>query len=112
MHIFGTVCFAYIQEKKKLDDRAEKGIFVGYDKGSPAYLIYYPIISRDVPCQTELQTVEGKKQGVAISPINEQPGNAQVPVSQGVVISPNNEPGGNVQVPTSNSSPNAIPSQM
>ena len=43
MHIFGTVCFAYIQEKKKLDDRAEKGIFVGYDKGSPAYLIYYPI---------------------------------------------------------------------
>ena len=139
MHIFGTVCFAYIQEKKKLDDRAEKGIFVGYDKGSPAYLIYYPnsgvikkcrcvrftdkfeidkmnpecipIMSRDVPCQTELQTVEGEKQGVAISPINEQPGSAQVPVSQGVVISPNNEPGGNVQVPTSNSSPNAIPSQ-
>ena len=139
MHIFGTVGFAYIQEKKKLDDRAEKGIFVGYDKGSPAYLIYYPnsgvikkcrcvrftdkfeidkmnpecipIMSRDVPCQTELQTVEGEKQGVVISPINEQPGNAQVPVSQGMVISPINEPGGNVQVPTSNSSPNAIPSQ-
>ena len=42
MYIFGTVCFALIQEKKKLDDRAEKGIFVGYEKGSPAYLIYYP----------------------------------------------------------------------
>ena len=138
-HIFSTVCFAYIQEKKKLDDRAEKGIFVGYDKGSPAYLIYYPnsgvikkcrcirftdkfeidkmnpecipIMSRDVPCQTELQTVGGEKQGVVINPINEQPGNAQVPVSQGMVISPINEPGENVQVPTSNSSSNAIPSQ-
>ena len=78
------------------------------DKMNPECI---PIMSRDVPCQTELQTVEGEKQGVAISPINEQPGNAQVPVSQGVVISPNNEPGGNVQVLTSNSSPNAIPSQ-
>ena len=37
MHIFGI-----LQEKKKLDDTAEKGIFVGYDKGSPAYLIYCP----------------------------------------------------------------------
>ena len=52
-----------------------------------------------MPCQTELQTAGGEKQGVVISPINKQPGNAQVPVSQGVAISPINEPGGNVQVP-------------
>ena len=38
MHSFGTQCFAYVDEKKKLDDRSEEGIFVGYDRGSPAYL--------------------------------------------------------------------------
>ena len=43
-----------------------------------------------MPCQTELQTVGGEKQGVVINPIN--------------------EPAGNVQVPTSNSSPNTISS--
>ncbi len=30
------------QNKKKLDSRCEKGIFVGYDKNSPAYLVFYP----------------------------------------------------------------------
>ena len=25
-----------------MDKRSEKGIFVGYDKGSPAYLVYFP----------------------------------------------------------------------
>ena len=42
MHTFGSKCFAYVQEKKKLDDRSEQGIFVGYDSCSPAYLIYFP----------------------------------------------------------------------
>ena len=42
MHIFGTVCYAYVQEKKKLDPRSEQGIFVGYDSESPAYLVYFP----------------------------------------------------------------------
>ena len=42
MHIFGEKCFAYIQDKKKLDPRSEEGIFVGYDQCSPAYLVYYP----------------------------------------------------------------------
>ena len=27
---------------KKLDPRSREGIFVGYDKSSPAYLVYYP----------------------------------------------------------------------
>ena len=41
MHIFGSTCFAYIQDKKKLDPRAEQGQFVGYDFCSPAFLIYF-----------------------------------------------------------------------
>lgn len=32
----------YKQEKGKLDSRGEQGRFVGYDKYSPAYLVYYP----------------------------------------------------------------------
>jgi len=28
MSVFGTTCFAYIQNKTKLDPRSEKGIFV------------------------------------------------------------------------------------
>ena len=43
LHIFGTVCYGYIHgHKKKLDARCEQGIFVGYDKESPAYLVYNP----------------------------------------------------------------------
>ena len=36
MYIFGTTCFCYVQNKTKLDLRCEKGIFVGFDKYSPA----------------------------------------------------------------------------
>ncbi|XP_066542004.1 uncharacterized protein [Hoplias malabaricus] len=42
MQRFGTVCYVYRQNKKKLDSRGEKGVFVGYDKNSPAYMVYYP----------------------------------------------------------------------
>ena len=42
MHIFGCTCYAYTQNAKKLDPRSKKGIFVGYDKGSPAYFVCYP----------------------------------------------------------------------
>ena len=42
MHVFGSTCYAFIQNAKKLDARSRKGIFVGYDKGSPSYLVYYP----------------------------------------------------------------------
>ena len=41
-HIFGTVCYGYVQQTEKLDARAKQGIFVGYDKTSPAYLVYFP----------------------------------------------------------------------
>ncbi len=42
MHVFGSVCYAYVQNAKKLDPRSKQGIFVGYDKGSPAYLVFHP----------------------------------------------------------------------
>jgi hypothetical protein len=42
MNTFGTICYAYTQNKKKLDPRCKEGIFVGYDPCSPAYLIYFP----------------------------------------------------------------------
>lgn len=32
----------HTNNKKKLDSRCEKGIFVGCDKNSPAYLVFYP----------------------------------------------------------------------
>lgn len=42
MQIFGQTCFALQQNTKKLDARAKKGIFVGYDKESPAHLVFFP----------------------------------------------------------------------
>lgn len=42
MQRFGSVCYTYKQEKGKLDSRCEQGRFVGYDKNSPAYLVYHP----------------------------------------------------------------------
>ena len=40
MHTFGTECFTYLQNKK-LDPRCEKGIFLGHDSHSPAFLVYF-----------------------------------------------------------------------
>lgn len=42
MHKFGSECYAYQQDRGKLDSRCDRGFFVGHDKGSPAYLVYYP----------------------------------------------------------------------
>ena len=41
MNIFGSTFYAY-KNLKKLDPKCEKGIFVGYDRNSPAYLVFYP----------------------------------------------------------------------
>ncbi|KAI3700974.1 hypothetical protein L2E82_45615 [Cichorium intybus] len=55
LRIFGCIAYAHVpdQKRKKLDDKGEKCIFVGYDKRSKAYKLYNPltkkvIISRDV----------------------------------------------------------------
>ena len=37
---FGTKCFAYVQNKSKLDSRAVEGQYVGQDPTSPAHLVY------------------------------------------------------------------------
>ena len=42
IHLFGIICYAYVRNLKRLDDRGEKGIFIGYDKYSSAYLVYFP----------------------------------------------------------------------
>ena len=42
MWVFGSDCYAYKHDHKKLDPRGERGIFVGHSKSSPAYLIYNP----------------------------------------------------------------------
>lgn len=39
---FGSECCAYRQNKGKLDPRCSKGICVGCDRRSPAYLVYFP----------------------------------------------------------------------
>ena len=42
LHIFGTICYAYLHGQTKLDPHSRKGHFIGYDRDSPAYLVYYP----------------------------------------------------------------------
>ncbi|RUS90533.1 hypothetical protein EGW08_001710 [Elysia chlorotica] len=39
---FGSKCFCLVQNPRKLDNRSVKGTFIGYDRRSPAYLIYFP----------------------------------------------------------------------
>lgn len=41
-HILGSTCYAYVQNANKLEARSKEGLFVGYDKESLAYLVYYP----------------------------------------------------------------------
>lgn len=42
MPIFDTISYAYIQSRKKSDDKCKKAICIGYGKSSPAYLTYTP----------------------------------------------------------------------
>ena len=75
MHKFGSECYAYQQDKGKLDPRCQKGLFVGHDKGSPAFLVYYPSKGKvqkhrlvkfitKTTCESETQT-----QGLGFEPI-------------------------------------------
>ena len=43
MGVFGSECYTYSHNHTKLDAKCKKGIFVGYDQNSPAYLVYYPM---------------------------------------------------------------------
>ena len=42
MHVFGSTCFTYVQNAKKLHTQSKNGVFMRYDRESPAYLVYYP----------------------------------------------------------------------
>ena len=42
LHIFGTICYAYIHGQAKLEPHSRKGSFIGYDRDSPTYPVYYP----------------------------------------------------------------------
>lgn len=55
LKVFGCIAYAQIpkEKRKKLDDRGEKCIFIGYSENSKAYKLFNPItnkviISRDV----------------------------------------------------------------
>ena len=51
MHPFGTICYSYVQQKSKLEPRSKQGVFVGYDKESPTYLVYYPYSKKVMRCR-------------------------------------------------------------
>ena len=51
MRVFGSECYAYKQNKGKLDPRCMKGVFLGYDRGSPAYLVYFPETGKVMKCR-------------------------------------------------------------
>lgn len=42
MQPFGSTCFCLVQNPKKLENRRVNGVFIGYDRRSPVYLIYFP----------------------------------------------------------------------
>jgi hypothetical protein len=50
IRVFGCPAYAYVDksQRRKLDDRAWKGIFVGYASYSPAWLVYNPATRRVV----------------------------------------------------------------
>jgi len=51
MSVFGSECYVYKQDKSKFDPRCTKGIFFGYNKGSPAYLVYFPETGKIMKCR-------------------------------------------------------------
>ena len=52
MRKFGSVCYAYNEgTRTKLDVKSNKGIFVGYDRNSPAYLVYFPDTGKVKRCR-------------------------------------------------------------
>ena len=42
LNAFGDMCYAYQRHGDELDARSSKGIFLGCDGESPAYLVYPP----------------------------------------------------------------------
>ena len=80
MHVFGSVCYAYVQNTTKLDPRAEKGIFVGYDRSSPAFLVYCPQAKtvRKVRCVKFTENFDNVDETVELLPDSVKPGEPEV----------------------------------
>ena len=76
LHVFGSVCYSIEQNKKKLDPRSKRGIFVGWDKESPAFLVYHADTGRVQRCRCVKFTEQLKK------PVD----NSNVPDDQNVAI--------------------------
>jgi hypothetical protein len=84
LRIFGCVAYAQVPEAKrrKLDDRGEKCIFIGYSEESKAYKLYNPltnkvVVSRDVVFSEEeswnWNNKEADKENVVSDESEEQP---------------------------------------
>jgi hypothetical protein len=113
LRIFGCVAYAQVPKAKrrKLDDRGEKCIFVGYSEESKAYKLYNPLtnkvmVSRDVVFSEEeswsWSNKEADKENVVSDESEEQP---QVVTSSASPTSPQPvTPSSTQRSPTSGSS--------
>lgn len=112
LHIFGSTCFGYVQNKKKLDPRSEEGLFVGHDPSSPAYLVYFPAKDeiKRVRCVTFHDTIPTQRRADGDEPGHypclgniapnaaQQPALPQVPAVPQVPAAPTPEPAPQVVV--------------
>ena len=78
MVAFGTPCYIYVEDKRKLDDRSIRGVLVGYDQQSPSYLVYDKhagIVkkSRNVKFDTKYQPVPDEDTLPIVVKVNEAP---------------------------------------
>ena len=81
MHVFGSVCYAFVQNTTKLDPRAEKVIFVGYDRSSPAFLVYCPRAKtlRKVRCVKFTENFDNADETVELLPDSVKLGEPEIP---------------------------------
>ena len=86
---FGQECLYLVQGAKKLDARAKEGIFVGYDKYSPAYLVFDPVIQ----VVRKFRCVKFLARSSQETPVNEVP----TDVTNPEVVEPDDPKGGNVE---------------
>ena len=65
------------QNTTKLDSRAEKGTFLGYDRSSPAFLVYCPRAKtvRKVRCVKFTENFDNVDETVEVLPDSVKPGN-------------------------------------
>ena len=84
MHVFGSICYSYVQNKTKLEPRSKRGIFVGYDKESPAFLIYYPELKKVMRCRSVKFTESLNTNEQLINTDDDFPGNvsSDIPIAE------------------------------